>query len=415
MRENIRVPTRLSMPVVVAMLSTLAIGGAAITGTHGIDGDVTQYLVQVAVAVAAVAIPGAWLFGRTAKRSLRAVLVAVDGVRRGETDAPLDGLDRRDEFGAVMRAIDGWRREVGGAERARRDRIESQDGERRQGREETARTIEAFGEHVRGVVAEISKAVAFLDSTAESLLDAARETQGKSTEVASASHQAAAGIATVSAASTELTASLQEISRQVHQSSSIAQAAVREAQDADVRISGFAKSAQRIGAVVNLITEIAAQTNLLALNANIESARAGLAGKGFAVVAQEVKVLAGQTSRATGDIGQQVAAVQGDTEQTVKAIRAVAAIIAQVGDLSRAVADAVEEQRAATSEIAHSVEEANTGTRGVAQAISEVAVAADETEQMAQGVIRIVGKLVASSQTLERELESFLQRIKNGA
>jgi methyl-accepting chemotaxis protein len=51
----------------------------------------------------------------------------------------------------------------------------------------------------------------------------------------------------------------------------------------------LAESAQKIGAVLDLINDIASKTNLLALNATIEAARAGEAGKGFEVVASEVK------------------------------------------------------------------------------------------------------------------------------
>ncbi len=60
----------------------------------------------------------------------------------------------------------------------------------------------------------------------------------------------------------------------------------------------------RVGQVAEKIDAIAKQTNLLALNATIEAARAGDAGRGFAVVAGEVKVLSGQTSSATNEIGE---------------------------------------------------------------------------------------------------------------
>ena len=77
------------------------------------------------------------------------------------------------------------------------------------------------------------------------------------------------------------------------------------------------RARREIGKVIKVITSIAEQTNLLALNATIEAARAGEAGKGFAVVANEVKELAKETAKATEDIGQKIAAIQGDTQAAV--------------------------------------------------------------------------------------------------
>jgi methyl-accepting chemotaxis protein len=64
---------------------------------------------------------------------------------------------------------------------------------------------------------------------------------------------------------------------------------------------------ERIGKTAATITSISGQTNLLALNATIEAARAGAAGSGFAVVASEVKLLAGRSAAACGDITTMIA------------------------------------------------------------------------------------------------------------
>jgi methyl-accepting chemotaxis protein len=76
----------------------------------------------------------------------------------------------------------------------------------------------------------------------------------------------------------------------------VAAQAVEQTRNTDRTMQSLVEMAQRIGEVVQLISDIASQTNLLALNATIEAARAGEAGKGFAVVASEVKSLATETA-----------------------------------------------------------------------------------------------------------------------
>src|SRR3954463_16597876 len=190
----------------------------------------------------------------------------------------------------------------------------------------------------------------------------------------SASNETTSSVQTVSAAAEELSASINEIARQIKDSNDVAARAVHEAEATNGQVAALATAAQKIGDVVRLIEEIASQTNLLALNATIEAARAGEAGKGFAVVASEVKTLATQTSRATEEITSQIAAVQAATDNSVKAIDRIGKTIQSISSISGSIAAAVEEQTAATREIARNVEHAAQGTRNVTENIHAVSV-----------------------------------------
>ena len=148
----------------------------------------------------------------------------------------------------------------------------------------------------------------------------------------------------------ELAASVNEISRQISESTRVVNVAVTEAQKSEQMVSDLVTAAQTIGEVTRIIAGIASQTNLLALNATIEAARAGEAGKGFAVVASEVKSLATQTAKATGDIEQQIKDIQNASQTAAGAIREIGRIVTQVSEISTSIAGAVEEQSVATKD-----------------------------------------------------------------
>ncbi|MEM6490835.1 MAG: methyl-accepting chemotaxis protein, partial [Pseudomonadota bacterium] len=209
-------------------------------------------------------------------------------------------------------------------------------------------------------------------------------------------------VGAVAAAAEELATSISTIADQAARSTDIAAGAVGASETTTVAVSGLAERSQRIGDVVQLIDDIAEQTNLLALNATIEAARAGDAGRGFAVVANEVKSLAGQTSSATGDIGQQVSDIQGSVSEAVGAIHAIGGSISEVDKAARAIAGAVGEQGRATGEISASAQRAAMETSAVSSQISSMSAAASEADQAARAAADTAAHMADEMTGLER-------------
>ena len=177
-------------------------------------------------------------------------------------------------------------------------------------------------------------------------------------------------------------------------------------------VERLAETVGQINNVSNLIRDVAAQTNLLALNATIEAARAGTAGRGFAVVAQEVKTLAAQTEKATGDITQQISSIEVTTASVVQAMKAIAGTIGQLDENASEISVAVQQQDAVSKEIARSANAAADRTREVSASVVEVSGAAGKTTQVAKAVLNAGNELAAKSGELRAEVERFLAQVR---
>jgi methyl-accepting chemotaxis protein len=246
-----------------------------------------------------------------------------------------------------------------------------------------------------------------LTATSQQMASNAEETAVQANVVSAASTEVSKNVSSVAAASEQMQTSIREISKNAAQSAHVAKNAVRVAESTNSTMKKLGESSTEIGKVVKVITSIAQQTNLLALNATIEAARAGEAGKGFAVVANEVKELAKQTAKATGEIGQQVDAIQSDAKGALQAIEEIGTIIRQINELSDSIAAAVEEQTATTNEIGRSVKEAAHGVDNIAHNIGGVASAATDTTMGAHDMQKASQELSKMAARLQSVVSKF--------
>ena len=344
------------------------------------------------------------LVGRSLANAINTMTRVMTRLAEGDRDVTVAHSERRDEIGAMARAVQVFKEQALDNERLR----EAQEVEQARAQEFLRSEMLALSEVLEGEVSisvgDISRHAERLSEGAVALSETADELRSMAQAVGESIQTTSGNVQTVAEATAELEASSRAISQQVQNSSALTEVARHKVERASVSVGGLTAATGRIGDVVNLIQTIAGQTRMLALNATIEAARAGEAGRGFAVVAEEVKSLALQTEDGIGKVNAQAREIGLTTSEAVETVEAVVATIQEIDSIASEVATAAERQRSATAEIMASATQAAGHTRTVA----------DNARHMLGGVDRTGAtsrRVTALSALVNREIGALHDRL----
>ncbi|QOZ24776.1 methyl-accepting chemotaxis protein [Bradyrhizobium sp. CCBAU 51753] len=357
---------------------------------------------------------GVLIIARSVARPLSQITTTIKRVAEGADHVEVPHAGRSDEIGALARAIKVFQEAMD-----RNRSLNAQVVQDSAARDARSRHIETSVETFRGTIGSVLRAVqdnaTTMRETARTIASVAANASGRAVTAASATEQASSNVSAVASAAEELSASVEEIGRQVKQSSGAVEQAGARTDRSISEIEGLAATTQRIDGVLSLIQAIAEQTNLLALNATIEAARAGEAGRGFAVVAHEVKALAGQTAKATAEIGENVGLIQASSRNSVAAVRDIGQAVREISSVTTNIASAIGQQDAATREISANAQMAAQGNETLVVNIGSLRDDIGQTSHAAESVLSASSELTATAETLSREVEQFFRSLRADA
>ncbi|KZZ32295.1 chemotaxis protein, partial [Oleiphilus sp. HI0085] len=242
----------------------------------------------------------------------------------------------------------------------------------------------AIADSINFAIDQMRGLVKAIRDTALQVASSAQETQGTAMQLAESSEHQAQEIAGASAAVNEMAVSIDQVSSNAAESTSVAERSVtiakkgaevvqntihgmdtirEQIQETSKRIKRLGESSQEIGDIVSLINDIADQTNILSLNAAIQASMAGDAGRGFAVVADEVQRLAERSSAATKQIEALVKTTQTDTNEAVISMEHTTAEVVRGARLAQDAGVALEEIETVSMSLADLIQNISNASR----------------------------------------------------
>ncbi|MBB5143598.1 methyl-accepting chemotaxis protein [Desulfovibrio intestinalis] len=388
------------------------------------DKNLLHSSIAAVVALVLSALMVNFLVSRLIFRPLGKCVGFAASISEGKLDENLD-VRSRDEVGVLADALrtmvnrlkemittteEKEKLAIQEAERARKAVSEAEEA-RKEAELATQRGILQAASQIEGVVERIASSTEELAAQSEQISRSAAVQQQRMAETATSMEQMSVSVVEVARNSGDAATNAVNTQNEAGRGADLVRqviTSVNHVQEQSLAmkddLTELGRQANSIGAIMDVINDIADQTNLLALNAAIEAARAGDAGRGFAVVADEVRKLAEKTIGATKEVGENISAIQVAAQKSIRSMDAAVDAVGTTTGLSRDSGAALDnilsyarDNADQAQSIATAAEEQSAASEQISQAIEEVTRITDETSKGQAESAQAIQQLAAMS------------------
>jgi methyl-accepting chemotaxis protein len=408
------------------------------------EGKKALWMTVIGTAVVSLlSLLGFLVFARSLAGTLGRLTGTMTSLAAGDLTATIEGDSRRDEVGAMARAVkvfkdnglktrdlerqaeaqrgesEEHRRLAAEQDRVRGDAMAQATNGLASGLQQLAsgnlgvQLNQPFTEEFESLRSDFNRAVAQLRDTMAAVADAtgsidsgSREISQSADDLSKRTEQQAASLEETAAALDQITTNVGNSSKRVEEARSVAIQANQSARQSGEVVANavdamgkIEQSSNQISSIIGVIDDIAFQTNLLALNAGVEAARAGEAGKGFAVVAQEVRELAQRSAKAAKEIKGLISNSSAEVgngvhlvSQTGEALRTIEGYIVSINQHMDAIATSSREQSIGLTEVNTAVNQMDQVTQQNAAMVEEANAAGATLANEATRLRELVGQ-----------------------